>query len=411
MRVKLSLISVVILIGLITSPFTWAAANPKSEGLYSQLEIFSRTIAEVDENYVREVTPEKLIQGALEGMLSSLDDYSQFLDAEAYKEMQVETKGRFGGLGIVIAVKDNVLTVVAPIEGTPAYKAGIKPGDRIVKIEGESTKKLSLYEAVKKLRGPSGTTVNITILREGEKELLEFTLTRAIVEVQSVKEATLTKDKIGYIRLVEFQEKSASILREEIMKLKNQGMRGLVLDLRNNPGGLLNSAIEIAEIFVPEKKVVVSTQGRKKDQNVQYLSHGGIGNGLPLAILINSGSASASEIVTGAVQDWHLGVIVGTKSFGKGSVQTVIPLSNGTALRLTTANYFTPQGRCINGEGLHPDVVIEISREVESRLAELRLKGEEKDKEGLPVWWSEDPQFQQAVNMLKANLILKLVEK
>ena len=381
------------------------AANPRSEELYRNLEIFSKTIAEIDENYTEEVDPQKLIQGALKGMLESLDDYSQFLDADAYKEMQVETKGRFGGLGIVIAKREGILTVIAPIEGTPAYNTGIKAGDRIVKIEGESTKSYSLFDAVKRLRGASGTTVNITVMREGEKEFLEFTITRAIIEVPSVKDARLTKDKIGYIRLVEFQEKTAAILRDEVVKLNGQGMKALVLDLRNNPGGLLNSAVNVSEIFVPEKKIIVSTQGRKNNQNHKYLSRGGAGTFLPLAVLVNKGSASASEIVAGAIQDLHRGVVVGTKSYGKGSVQTIMPLADGTALRLTTARYFTPSGKCINGDGIHPDVVIELSREMENRLTELRIEGK-KNEEGFPVWWDEDIQVQQAINILKANLIL-----
>lgn len=402
---KIKVIVSILIIFIISLP---VEARDKTEALYRHLEIFSKAIAEIDDNYVEEIDPQKLIQGALQGMLTSLDEYSQFLDTDAYKEMQVETKGRFGGLGIVIAIKDNILTVIAPIEGTPAYEAGIQPGDRIVKIEGESTKKLSLYDAVKKLRGPSGSTVNITIMREGEKELLDFTITRAIIEIQSVKDTILTEDKIGYVRLTEFQEKTASILKEEITKLKEEGMKALVLDLRNNPGGLLNSAIGVSEIFVPEKKVIVSTQGRKKDQNVQYISHGGVGNDIPLALLINSGSASASEIVAGAIQDWRIGVIVGTKSFGKGSVQTIIPLEDGTAIRLTTARYYTPLGKSINGEGIHPDVVVKIPSELEKRLSELRLKeATKKEKDGLPAWWNEDIQLQQAINILKANLILR----
>jgi carboxyl-terminal processing protease len=387
-----------------------AAAKEQTEELYKQLEVFSKTIAEIDENYVEDVVPQELIQGALQGMLVSLDTYSQFLDADAYREMQVETKGRFGGLGIVIAIKDHILTVIAPIEGTPAYKTGIKSGDRIIKIEEESTKNMSLYDAVKRLRGPSGSDVMITVMREGEKELLEFTITRAIIEIQSVKDARLTDDKIGYVRLAEFQEKTASILRDEVVKLKNQGMKGLVLDLRNNPGGLLTSAINVSAMFVPEKKLIVSTQGRKKEQTRKYPSYGGVGTNLPLAVLVNSGSASASEIVAGAIQDLRLGIIVGTKSFGKGSVQTIIPLDDGTAIRLTTARYYTPLGKCINGEGIHPDVVIELSREIEGRLSELRLKSEETEK-GLPVWWNEDIQLQQAINILRANLILEKADK
>jgi carboxyl-terminal processing protease len=407
MRTILSIL--VILFVSITS----RAAQKPGEDLYKQLETFAGVIAEVDENYVDTVKPPKLIEGALQGMLRSLDEYSQFLDADAYKEMQIETQGRFGGLGIVIAIKDGVLIVISPIEDTPAYKAGIKANDKIVKIENESTKNMSLFDAVKKLRGPGGTTVNITIMREGEKELMEFKLTRAIIKIVSVKNVTLTQeDKIGYIRVTEFQEKTADILRDEVVKLKNQGMRALVVDLRNNPGGLLASAISVSEIFVPEKKIIVSTQGRRKDQNVQYPSHGGPGNGLPLAILINSGSASASEIVAGAIQDLKLGVVVGTKSFGKGSVQTVIPLEDGTALRLTTARYYTPSGKCINGDGIHPDVVLELSKEAEDRLMELRMKDqgiEDKGKE--PVWWKEDQQLNQAINILKANLILSTAPK
>lgn len=330
------------------------------DNLYKELELFSDAVSIIRSDYVEQPEAEKLIYGAMKGMLSSLDPYSQFMDPETYNEMKVETEGEFGGIGIEITIKDDLLTIISPIDDTPAYAAGLKAGDKIVKIDGELTRDLMLMEAVKKLRGKPGTKVNITVLRESEKKLLDFTITRSIIKIESIKKAEFIEGGIGYIRLVEFQEKTHRDLEENLRKLEEDGMRGLILDLRNNPGGLLDSAVDVAEKFIEEGKTVVSTKGRVKNQNMVFKAKNRNKHlDYPMVVLINSGSASASEIVAGAIQDHKRGAVMGTRSFGKGSVQTVVPLSDGSAIRLTTSKYFTPNGRSIHGEGIVPDITLE----------------------------------------------------
>jgi carboxyl-terminal processing protease len=327
---------------------------------YESLESFSNILAIVRKNYVEEVETKNLVNGAINGMLHSLDPHSAFLTPDLYKELQSDTQGRFGGLGIEITVKSGILTVVSPIEDTPAAKAGIKPGDQIFKIEDEFTKDMSLVDAVKKMRGLKGTKINLTIKREGTTDLIEVGLVRDIIRVQSVRSRNL-EPGYGYIRLAQFQERSDRDLQRALEKMAAEkgGIRGLVLDLRNNPGGLLTQAVRISDLFL-ESGMIVYTEGRIEAQRQKYFAQkDGTWNDFPIVVLVNNGSASASEIVAGALQDHKRAVVLGTKTFGKGSVQTILPLDDSSALRLTTARYFTPSGRSIQATGIVPDIVLD----------------------------------------------------
>ena len=347
-----------------------------NEELYKELELFEHALSIVRSDYVEEPKAKELIYGALKGMLATLDPYSQFLDPDNYNELKVDTEGEFGGLGIEITIKDDLLTVISPIDGTPAANAGLRPGDRIVKIDGELTRGITLIEAVKKLRGKPKTSVALTIFREGDTELKEVALERAIITVESIREASLLEQKIGYIRLSDFREKTADDLERAVKQLKAQGMDSFILDLRNNPGGLLDVAVSVSECFLQRNQLIVSTKGRLRNQNQEMHSRTtGLASDLPMVVLINEGSASASEIVAGAIQDHHRGVVMGTKSHGKASVQTIFPLKDGSALRLTTSKYFTPSGRSIHGQGIVPDVEVPFERPPEE-------KPKEKGKEG-----------------------------
>jgi carboxyl-terminal processing protease len=330
------------------------------DDLYSQIELFSYALTTIQADYVEELPPKDLIYGSLKGMLATLDPHSQFLTPDEYKDLKTETQGKFGGLGIEISIRDGLLTVVTPIEDTPAWKVGLKAGDRIVKIEDEITKDMTLGDAVKRLRGKAGTDINITVLRESEFKILEFTITREVIHIQDVKHTQILADKIGYIRLVEFREDSAQEIRKALDELITQGADGLILDLRNNPGGLLNVAIKITEEFLTEGKLIVSTKGRRFSQNTETFSENKDHYvDWPMVILINEGSASGSEILAGALKDNRRAIIVGTQSFGKGSVQSVIPMPDGSGLRLTTSKYFTPSGESIHGKGITPDIIVE----------------------------------------------------
>lgn len=372
---------------------------------YENLKVFTEVLSYVEANYVEEVEPEKLIHGAIRGMLRTLDPHSSFMPPDVYREMQVETEGRFGGLGIEISIRDDILTVVSPIEGTPAYRAGIQAGDKIVKVEGESTKDMSLIDAVKKLRGPEGTSVTISILREGFTEPKEFTLTRAIIQIKSVRWTKFQGD-IGYVRLRSFQKTTSEELEDALQDLEEQDIRALVLDLRNNPGGLLEQAIAVSDEFLEGGKLIVYTKGRLAGQNMKGFSKKDNAHlGYPMVILINGGSASASEIVTGALQDLDRATVVGTQSFGKGSVQTIIPLSDGSGLRLTTAKYFTPKGREINGKGITPDLVVEEAKISPDPDKEGQPQTHRRRRPALPSDdLSDDPQLQKAVDFLKIQV-------
>jgi carboxyl-terminal processing protease len=323
---------------------------------YEELKTFSEVLTQVQKSYVDETKVKDLVQGAIRGMLSTLDPHSAYMTADMYKEMQVETKGEFGGVGIQIGVKENRLAVIAPIEGTPAYRAGVKSGDFITKVNDETTKDLTLMDAVQKMRGPKGSKVNLTIQREGTPDPLQFTLVRDTIKIESVKSKVL--DNIGYVRLTQFQESTGRDLSKVLKQFKDQKLQSTILDLRNNPGGLLTSAVEVSEQFLPGGKLVVYTKGRESKKD-EWISKGKDQmDDSPMIVLVNEGSASASEIVAGALQDYGRAVIVGTTSFGKGSVQTILPLGDGSGLRLTTAKYYTPKGRSIQSTGITPDIVV-----------------------------------------------------
>ncbi len=328
--------------------------------LYKELKPLMESLTLIQSSYVDEekTKSKELIEGAIRGMITTLDPFSQYLDVQENTDMKQETTGSFGGLGIEISIKAKQLTVVSPIEDTPADKAGVKSGDVILKINGESTDGIQLMDAVHKLRGEPGTKVTITVYREGFTTPKDFTLTRAVIKIRSVK-FNMLEGKVGYLRLASFMGKSAEDFEKALETLRSKGAVDLIVDLRNNPGGLLDASARIAGNFVPKGQLIVSTDGRYKNKNIRYESEGGAGWKGSLVVLINGGSASASEIFAGAIQDHALGVIVGSKSFGKGSVQTIMSLSDGGALRLTTAKYLTPKGRAIHGQGIDPDVVAE----------------------------------------------------
>jgi len=313
------------------------------------LILFNEVLTKVRDEYVDRVDIDKLIAGAIRGMLDTLDPHSQYLTKKQYDDLMISTHGSFGGLGIEIDIRNDWLTVIAPIEGTPAQRAGIRGGDRVVKIDGGSTRGITMNEAIAKLRGPKGTDVTITIQREGEPELLDYTITRDVIKIKSVPFATLMEGGVGYIRLAQFSEDTSQELREALTRLRAQGMQKLILDLRRNTGGLLTQAIEVSEQFVDSGQTVVSTRGRRGEQNREYKA--GVrasGGDYPMVVLVDNTSASASEIVAGAIQDLDRGLVAGAVTFGKGTVQSVIRLPGEGALKLTTAKYYTPSGRCIN---------------------------------------------------------------
>lgn len=351
------------------------------EEIYEKLKTFAEVTSLVESSYVEEVSPDKLIEGAIQGMLKNLDPHSSFLSVDSYKEMKVETEGEFGGLGIEITVRDKVLTVVAPIEDTPAQRSGIMAGDMIIKIDNKPTRDLSLTDAVKKLRGPVNTKVTISILRKGFKALKDYEITRAVIKIKSVWARKMEND-IGYIRVRSFAKTTSSEVKAAMDKFStDKPMKGLVLDLRNNPGGLLNQSVEVSNLFLEKGKLIVYTEGRTSDQNMTFITQKTSKyRTLPLVILVNGGSASASEIVAGALKDLNRAVIMGTKTFGKGSVQTIIPLSDGSGLRLTTAKYYTPSGIVIQGNGIMPNIVVENPKIRPGDEEKAEKEGAENDK-------------------------------
>ncbi len=346
----------VILFGVVRTETVQAVARES----YENLEVFTNILSIVQKNYVDQVTTKQMIEGAINGMLIALDPHSAYLTPDLYRELQVDTQGSFGGLGIEITVKNGVLTVVSPIEDTPAFRAGVKSGDQILKIEGEFTKDMSLVEAVKKMRGPKGTKVTLTFRRESVADLFEIAVTREIIQIQSVKSRALEKG-YGYVRVTQFQERTDEDVEkamEKIAKANGGKLEGVVLDLRNNPGGLLTQAVRVSDLFL-DSGLIVYTDGRLEGQKQRYFAHKrGSRTEFPMVVLVNAGSASAAEIVAGALQDHRRALILGTQTFGKGSVQTILPLGDNSALRLTTARYYTPRGRSIQATGITPDIIM-----------------------------------------------------
>ncbi len=335
-----------------------AKVEADTQEVYKNIEILTEVLRQVEKNYVEPQKPKDLIYGAIKGMVGSLDPHSSFMTKDEFGELMAETKGSFSGIGIEITIKDKVLTVVSPIEGTPAYVAGMKAGDKIIKVEGESTLDMSLMEAVKKIRGPEGTVINLTVFREGEEKPLEFAIKRGVIPLKSVRYLFLTPD-IGYVRVSNFQSNTAEELSKALEALEEGGnLKGLVLDMRNNPGGLLSQAIDVSEMFL-DSGIIVSTKGRTGSHDIEARAHkNSKPRAYPMIVLVNGGSASAAEIVAGALQDNKRALILGSRTFGKGSVQTILPLSDGSGLRLTTARYYTPSGKSIQSSGIAPDIEI-----------------------------------------------------
>jgi carboxyl-terminal processing protease len=341
----------------IFGPGVYRGMTDNRESTYQGLKIFSDVIELVEKNYVDEVEPKTLIENAIQGMVSSLDPHSSLLTPEAYKELQIDTHGEFTGIGIHVTMRNNLVTVISPIEGTPAYKAGIKAGDKIVKVDGTPTE--DLRDAVKRMRGPKGTEVKITVIREGEPKPLDFALIRDVIPIHSVK-ATQLQPGYGYIWVTHFRENTYDDLVAELERLEaqNKTMKGLVLDLRDNPGGVLDQAIRISDLFLDDG-IIMTSKGRHKRHNRTYSANdAGKSRNYPMVVLINGGSASASEIVAGALQDQKRALIIGTTSFGKGSVQAIENLRDGYALKYTIARYYTPSGRSIQAKGVEPDIVV-----------------------------------------------------
>jgi len=378
---------------------------------YEAMGLFTKVLEEVHRSYVDadEAGYDELIRHALAGMLQDLDPYSQFMEVEEYRDMKDDTAGSFGGIGIVISMKNGMLTVVAPMEDTPGFRAGILSGDIIVKVDGEETREMSLSESVSLMRGEPGTEVTITTLRPSTREVNEITITREEIDVVSVKDTEMIQDGIGYIRITQFNEPTAGRLKEALEQLSDEGMEGLVLDLRGNPGGLLTAATEVAELFLPRGELIVFTKGRGNTKNRPFKSSGlthYTANDFPMVILVNGGSASASEIVAGALQDHKRAMLVGEKTFGKGSVQSLLPLDDGSAIKLTTAKYYTPSERVIHEKGIAPDYVVEMPAEDLFRLRTQTVQ-EEDEADGLLDDEPElrDVQLDAAIGALKGMMI------
>ncbi|MBI3592271.1 MAG: S41 family peptidase [Nitrospirae bacterium] len=414
---KCLFISIILSIALVSATIgRWSVGTVNAQNGYEELKTFTEVLSMIKKNYVDEVKTKDLVVGAIRGMITSLDPHSGYMTPEAFKELQVETKGEFGGLGIQIGVKDAILTVIAPIEDTPAYRAGIKAGDKIIKIAGESTKTMGITDAVSKMRGPKGSPITLTIFREGWKEPKDFNIVRDIIKIKSVKAKKLDSG-IGYVKLTQFQESTGSDLSAALSNLKKEGITSLILDLRNDPGGLLNSAVEVTEQFLPSKKLVVYIKSRSGEKIDYYTEkETSFYAEIPMVVLVNQGSASASEIVAGALKDWKRAVIIGIQTFGKGSVQSLIPLSDGSGLRLTTAKYYTPKGTSIQSVGITPDIVVKLGaknstdshpvvreRDLERHLKNESLKEDAEEKETAPLEVDEkdDLQLQRAIDTLK----------
>lgn len=395
--------------------YTANAAAAEDDSGYAQIAVFAKALQLLRQDYVdgSKTSYHDLIYAAMKGMLASLDPHSQFMDPNDFKDMQDDTRSRFNGLGIEVAVKGGLLTVITPMEDTPAAKAGILSGDQILRINGNSTEKMDLQDAVNFLRGTTGQKVTLTILRPATKEIKDFTLERTEIKVQSVKAVKLLDPelsgpfKIGYVRLIQFNEPTAEELSKALDDLQKQGMQALVLDLRNNPGGLLNVAVDVCAQFLPPGTKVVSTQGRVASQQQDYSTSAGTKERprFPLAVLVNEGSASGAEIVAGAMKDLKRAVLVGETTFGKGSVQNVVQLPDGSALRFTTAKYYTPSKQVIHANGVAPNIRVPMTLEQERALLAMRSADHIKPEEEKNIIKTKDPQMLRAIDALKGVMV------
>ncbi len=414
----MKLLTLLLLGLLILAPVRGEDALPVGvvhEEAFQQMELLAEVLLQVRKNYVDELSYEDLLQGAIRGMLGELDPHSAFLDKESYANLLEETSGVYGGIGIQIGIRDNVLTVIAPIEDTPAFRAGVQSGDRILSIDGESTSGITLREAVRLLRGTKGTSVRITIMGRDATEEQDITITRDRIEVASIKGTRILGNGIGYVRITQFDSLSAQKMLEALDDLDRQGMQALILDLRGNPGGLLQQAIQTAGFFLADGLRVVSTLGRKDtNRDLVFDSEGGLFTEIPMVVLVNGGSASGAEIVAGALQDHGRGIVIGEKTYGKASVQTVIRMGSGdgaTAIRLTTAHYYTPHDQQIHDKGIMPDIEIPLTREEWRRVQIRRMHLESPD--GYPseevAEYADvvDRQLQRAQDLLEALLIFQ----
>ena len=377
---------------------------------YKELETFYKVMKIVQKNYVKDVQDKDLLQGAMNGMLQSLDAHSSFMTQDMMNELQAEMDAEFGGLGIEISLENGVLTIVSPIEDTPAFKVGLKPGDKIIKIDGEDTKNITIIKAIKMMRGPKGSKVTVTIMREGLKKFKDFVITRDIIHVHSVKKQIIEPGYV-YLKILNFQRDTDSDLLSAIREVGDDlGIKGVILDLRNNPGGLLDQAVRVSNIFI-DKGLIVYTDGRAKDQRMEFRADAsGQHYKFKMATLINEGSASASEIVAGALQDHNRSLIVGSKSYGKASVQTIMPLDNGSGLRLTTAYYYTPKGQHIQKTGIQPDVDMkeQMQKQEESDLNKDKRRKAKKTVYPKPVVDVENDQVvKRAMEWLKSDVTVK----
>jgi carboxyl-terminal processing protease len=417
-RIGVAVVVVLLGINLAIAAKIYSDSSTKSDkdNPYSEMELITQVMELVRKEYVdtNSVTYRDLTYGALKGMLNSLDPHSQFMEPQTYEDMKEDTEGKFGGIGIVISMsREGFLTVVAPMEDTPGARAGLLPGDRIIKIDGKITERMGLTEAVRQLRGEPGTKVTITVFRAKAKDpgdkIKDHTIQRAEINVESVKDAKILQDGIGYVHITQFNEPTAEEFEKALAKLNSQGMTSLIIDLRNNPGGLLESARRIASEFIPAGKLIVSTEGRDPAQKSVYKSDGGKKQpNYPLVLLVNGGSASGSEIVAGALQDLHRAVLVGETTFGKGSVQSIIQLRDGSALRLTTAKYYTPSHKVIHEHGVTPDIIVPVSEEDERKLLEQRVRaGLPPDETAEKVTPIPDVQLERAIDEIKGIKLWK----
>jgi len=406
--------------GLAISPIEGVVAQSGSSDTFRQLKLFGDVFERVRAEYVEEVSDQKLIESAINGMLTSLDPHSGYLDAEKYRDMQVQTRGEFGGLGIEVTMENGLVKVVSPIDDTPAAKAGIATGDLITHIDGDPVMGMSLSEAVEKMRGPVDSKIDLRLLRKGKEEPFDVSLSRAVIKISPVR--ARAEGNVAYIRLTTFNEQTNSEMRQQVEALRSKigdKLTGLVLDLRNDPGGLLDQAVAVADAFI-DRGEIVSTRGRRPDSIQRFNARpGDILDNLPMVVLINGGSASASEIVAGALQDQHRAIVMGTQSFGKGSVQTIMPLSGNGAIRLTTARYYTPAGTSIQAKGITPDIEVhqanveQVDDAPDRREADLRgsLRNEQLNAEdkgaGGPVEAGEPPASGQDYQLARALDLLR----